>query len=35
MTDSPQLNRWVRISRIYVGAIVAFMVFRSCALTEV
>jgi regulator of protease activity HflC (stomatin/prohibitin superfamily) len=28
-------NRWVRYSRIYVGLIAAFMLFRSCALTEV
>jgi regulator of protease activity HflC (stomatin/prohibitin superfamily) len=35
MNDSAQLNRWVRISRIYVGAAFLFMVFRSCALTEV
>lgn len=36
MNDSAQqLNRWVRISRIYVGVFFAFMIFRSCALTEV
>src|ERR1044071_6479883 len=28
-------SRWVRYSRIYVGLIAAFMLFRSCALTEV
>jgi regulator of protease activity HflC (stomatin/prohibitin superfamily) len=31
----PAPGRWIRISRIYVGAILLFMLFRSCALTEV
>jgi regulator of protease activity HflC (stomatin/prohibitin superfamily) len=35
VNDSAQLNRWVRISRIYVGMFAALMVVRSCALTEV
>ena len=35
MIEPEKLQRWVRVSRIYLGAVAALILLRTCAVTEV